>query len=225
MYDLKDLKYVFFDLDGTVTDPKEGITKSVKYSLKKFGIEVEDLNSLCPFIGPPLSQSYEKFYDFSHEKALEAVDEYRVYYKDRGIFECFLYDGIKELVKDLHENGVKVILATSKPEEFARQILKHFDILKYFDIVAGSTMDGSRVEKVDVIRHAISQISDFDIENAVMVGDRKFDYYGANECGMRCILISYGYGEMRELKECNPFAIIDSVSELHKFLDSIKKQG
>ena len=126
---MEDLRYVFFDLDGTVTDPKEGITKSIQFSLRKFGIEVEDLDSLCPFIGPPLSQSYENFFEFSHEQALEAVDEYRVYYKDRGIFECYLYDGIKELVRDLHESGVRVVLATSKPEGYATQILELFDIL------------------------------------------------------------------------------------------------
>lgn len=222
---MESLSYVFFDLDGTVTDPKEGITKSIQFSLRKFGIEVTDLDSLCPLIGPPLSQSYENFFCFSHEQALEAVDEYRVYYKDRGIFECYLYDGIKELVKDLHESGVKVVLATSKPEGYATQILEHFDILKYFDVVAGSTMDGSRVEKADVIRHAISKLDGFNTEEAVMIGDRKFDYNGASECGIPCILIGYGYGKMQELIDCNPFAIINTVEELHNFLDSIKKRG
>lgn len=215
---LENLKYVLFDLDGTITDPKEGITKSIQYSLRKFGIEVEDLDSLCPFIGPPLSQSYEKFYGFSHEQAMEAVDEYRVYYRKKGIFECYLYEGIRELVKDLHESGIKVILATSKPEEFAVQLLEHFDILKYFDVVAGSTMDGSRVEKVDVIKHAVSRLSGFRPEEAVMVGDRKFDYIGAKECNIPCILIGYGYGEMQELEECKPFAIKSTVSELKEYL-------
>ena len=221
---MEDLRYVFFDLDGTVTDPKEGITKSIQFSLRKFGVEVEDLDSLCPFIGPPLSQSYENFFEFSHEQALEAVDEYRVYYKDRGIFECYLYDGIKELVRDLHESGVRVVLATSKPEGYATQILEHFDILKYFDIVAGSTMDGSRVEKADVIRYAISKLDGFNPKEAVMIGDRKFDYFGASECGIPCILIGYGYGEIQELVDCNPFRIINTVEELHNFLDSMKKQ-
>ena len=110
------MKYVLFDLDGTITDPKEGITKSVQYALGRFGIEVEDLDVLCPFIGPPLFKSFEDFYGFSHEQAMKAVDEYRVYYRDRGIFECEIYDGIKELVSGLHEKGIKVILATSKPE-------------------------------------------------------------------------------------------------------------
>ena len=129
------MRYVFFDLDGTITDPFEGITKSVAYSLKKFGINVEDLRSLCKFIGPPLSNSYEEFYGFSKEQAKEAVDEYRIYYEKQGIFECVLYDGIKELVKHLYDNGIKVVLATSKPTEFANEILEHFEIDKYFDFI------------------------------------------------------------------------------------------
>ena len=212
------IKYILFDLDGTITEPKEGITKSVQYALKKYGIEVENLDDLCPFIGPPLYQSFEEFYGFSHEQAMEATDEYRVYYRKQGIFECTLYDGIAQLLKELHEQGKKVILATSKPENFAIQLLEHFNIIQYFDVIAGSTLSGSRVEKADVIRHAMSQIKDFDVNEAVMVGDRKFDYIGATECGIPCILIGYGYGEMDELEACNPFAIKETVEELKDFL-------
>lgn len=241
------MKYVLFDLDGTITDPKEGITKSVQYALKKYGIEVEDLDALCPFIGPPLYKSFEDFYGFSHEQALEAVDEYRVYYRDKGIFECTVYEGIPELLKALHEHGIKVILATSKPEEYAIQILQHFGIYEYFDIIAGSTMSGSRVEKEDIIQYAIEQVKginhkddinnrsgmereseaderktdglkSFDVSKAYMVGDRKFDYIGASKFNIPCILIGYGYGEMEELEECKPFAIKKTVKELEEFL-------
>lgn len=218
------MKYVLFDLDGTITDPKEGITKSVQFSLRKFGIHVEDLDSLCPFIGPPLSTSFEEFYGFSHEKAMEAVDEYRVYYKDKGIFECKLYDGIKELLEKLHGMGIKVALATSKPEKFAVQLLEHFKILPYFDVVAGSDMKGERVEKADVIHHAIKQIEGFDVTKAVMVGDRKFDYIGAEQFNIPCILIGYGYGEMGELEECKPFAIKKTVAELTEFLMELAEE-
>lgn len=218
---MRDFKYIFFDLDGTITEPKEGITKSVQYSLKKFGIEVEDLDSLCPFIGPPLSQSYEEFYGFTHEKALEAVEEYRVYYRKQGIFECSLYEGIRELIRDLHNAGKKIVLATSKPEEFAVKLLKHFEIIKYFDVVTGSTMDGSRVKKADVIKYAISKLDGFKNEEAVMIGDRKFDYIGASECDIPCILIGYGYGEIEELEECKPFAIKNTVKELRQYFVEI----
>lgn len=217
------MKYVLFDLDGTITDPKEGITKSVQFALKKFGINVEDLDSLCPFIGPPLSKSFEDFYGFSHEKAMEAVDEYRVYYREKGIFECKLYDGIKELLKELHGMGIKVVLATSKPEEFAVQLLEHFDILKYFDVVAGSDMQGNRVEKADVIRYAMSRIEGFEPSEAVMVGDRKFDFIGADKFNIPCILIGYGYGEMEELKNCKPSAIKETVKELRNYLIELVK--
>lgn len=215
------MKYILFDLDGTITDPKEGITKSVAYSLRKFGIEVEDLDTLCPFIGPPLNESYEQFYGFSHEKAMKAVDEYRVYYRDKGIFECKLYEGIDKLLKHLHEEGKTVVLATSKPQEFALQLLEHFNILQYFDVIAGSEMNGGRVQKADVIKYAMEQIEGFSAKDAVMIGDRKFDYLGSSKFNIPCILIGYGYGEMKELEECNPFAIKKTVLELEKFLDSI----
>lgn len=219
------MKYIFFDLDGTITDPKEGITKSVQYSLKKFGIEVTDLDSLCKFIGPPLNVSYEEFYGFSHEEAMKAVDEYRVYYKDRGIFECKLYDGIKELLAHLSKNGNKVVLATSKPIGFAKQLLEHFDIIQYFDFVAGSEMDGTRTDKSEVIEYALSHYPGIDVNDVVMIGDRKFDYIGASKYGIPCILIEYGYGERKELENCKPFAIKETVEELQKFLDSITLEG
>ncbi|MBQ3664585.1 MAG: HAD hydrolase-like protein [Lachnospiraceae bacterium] len=218
------MKYVLFDLDGTITDPKVGITKSVQYALKQFGIEVTDLDSLCPFIGPPLYQSFENFFGFSHDQALKAVEQYRVYYRDTGIFECTVYEGIPGLLKELHENGVIVMLATSKPEEYAIRLLKHFKIDEYFDLVAGSTMSGSRIEKEDIIKYAMEQatgadeINAFDVTQAYMVGDRKFDYIGAVKFGMPCILIGYGYGELEELKACAPYAIKMTVKELSEFL-------
>lgn len=215
------MKYVFFDLDGTITDPKEGITKSVAYSLKKFGIEVEDLDTLCPFIGPPLQASYQEFYGFSPEQSMEAVKYYREYYSEKGIFECTLYDGIPQILRHLKEKGDKVVLATSKPTKYAKQILEHFDILKYFDFVSGSTMDGSRVEKADIINYALENFKDISVENVIMIGDRKFDYLGASKFGIKCILVEYGYGEISELEECNPYSIKKTVPEVQKFLDSI----
>lgn len=219
------MKYVFFDLDGTITDPKEGITKSVQYSLKRFGIEVEDLDTLCKFIGPPLDHSYEEFYGFSKEDAMKAVDEYRVYYKDQGIFECKLYDGIKELLEHLSKNGVKVVLATSKPVVFAKQLLEHFGIIQYFDFVSGSELDGRRTDKSEVIQYALDHYPGINVDDVIMVGDRKFDYIGSSKFGIRCILIEYGYGEREELVNCKPFAIKETVDELKKFLDSITLEG
>ena len=147
----KNYEFIFFDLDGTLTDPFEGITNSVVYSLNSYGIEVVDKSELKRFIGPPLFQSFEKYYGFSKEKAIEAVDRYREYFRDKGMFENALYDGTVKLLKKLKKNGKKIILATSKPEAFALRILEHFDILKYFDVVVGSTMDGSLINKGDII--------------------------------------------------------------------------
>lgn len=215
------MKIVFFDLDGTITDPKEGITKSVAYALAKYGIHVENLDSLCPFIGPPLHVSFQEFYGFDAEKSMEAVKYYREYYSEKGIFECYLYEGIPELLKHLKEKGDIVVLATSKPTEFAKQLLEHFDIMKYFDHVSGSTMDGSRVEKADILRYALRWYPDVPKKDMIMVGDRKFDSQGAAEVGIRCVLVEYGYGDISELEACKPLAIRKTVKEVQNFLDSI----
>ena len=149
---------ILFDLDGTLTDPGRGITNSVAYALNKFGIEVADKKELYKFIGPPLTDSFEKYYDFSSEDAIAAVEYYREYFKPKGIYENEIYEGIPELLQSLKENGKKVILATSKPEIFAKEILKYFGIDVYFDFVAGATLDKTRTKKGDVIAYALNSI-------------------------------------------------------------------
>ena len=133
--------YILFDLDGTLTDPGRGITNSVAYALEKFGVSVSDKKELYKFIGPPLTDSFEKYYGFSEEDALIAVEYYREYFKPKGIYENEIYSGVPELLKSLKESGKTVILATSKPEIFAIEILKYFGIDEYFDFVAGATLD------------------------------------------------------------------------------------
>ena len=145
------MKFVFFDLDGTLTDPGIGITNSVMYALKKFGIEEKDRKELFRFIGPPLIPSFMKYYGFSKEEAVRAVVFYREYYAERGIFENKLYAGIPELLGKLKDDGIKVVMATSKPEIFAEKIAKHYDIAKYFDLIAGATESETRTEKDEVI--------------------------------------------------------------------------
>ena len=139
MYD-----FILFDLDGTLTDPGVGITNSVAYALRKWGIEVEDRKELYTFIGPPLSASFAKYYGFSEEDSLKCVDYYREYFGDIGIFENEVYDGIHDLLTHLKETGKTLVLATSKPEQYAKRILEHFDLAKYFDYVSGASMDESR---------------------------------------------------------------------------------
>ncbi len=211
-------KYVLFDLDGTLTDPALGITNSVIYALSRFGIEVSDRSSLYKFIGPPLVYSFKTFYNFTDEQAVLALNYYRERFQNGGLFENEIYNGIDHLLAALKANGSKIILATSKPEEFAEQILEHFDILKYFDFVAGNTLSEMRPEKRDVIMHILANFPDLSGENAVMVGDRSYDVAGSGEFSIPCIGVAYGYGGEDELRSSGAAAVAESVQELEKML-------
>ncbi len=208
--------YVFFDLDGTLTDPALGITNAVIYALKHFGIEVTDRRVLYPFIGPPLKESFEKFYDMTSEQAEEALRVYRVYFSDKGLYENTVYDGIPALLEHLCANGCKVVLATSKPTVFAERILEHFHLKQYFTFVSGSELNGARVEKAEVIRYALDGLHITDTSQVVMVGDRCFDVEGAAACGISAVGVTYGYGDAAELK--NAAHIVDTVEQLKELL-------
>ncbi len=211
-----------FDLDGTITEPKEGITKCVQYSLKFFGIEEPDLDKLECFIGPPLYKSYQVYYGMNEEDSKKAVEKYRERYGKVGIFECNLYSGIPEILKEIKNKGCKVGLATSKPEEYAIQLLKHYNIFDYFDEVTGSFMDGRRTDKTEVIEEAFSRmgINDSNKHNVVMIGDRMHDIVGAKNVGIESIGVKYGYSIGDELVEAGADAIVDTTEEL---LQLIKK--
>lgn len=211
------IKNVLFDLDGTLTDPGLGITNSVSYALKKFGIEVKDRSELYKFIGPPLITSFTEFCGMSNEDATKAIEYYREYFRDTGIFENEIYEGIPELLANIRNSGQKVILATSKPEEFARRILEHFDLIKYFDFVAGATMDGTRNEKADVIRYAIKE-TNIDVDESIMVGDRKHDVIGAMENNIDTIGVLFGYGSREELEDAGAKHIAANIEELSEIL-------
>ncbi len=209
-------RYIFFDLDGTLTDPGLGITNSVQYALRQFGIDVQDRRELYPFIGPPLSESFVKFYGFTEEQAQEAVTQYRVYFADTGIFENSVYPGIPELLKALNDAGMRPVLATSKPAVFAERILEHFDLKQYFHFVSGSELNGARVEKADVIRFALEALSITDPNDVIMVGDRCFDVEGAAACGISAIGVLYGYGDEKEL--AHAVATAKTVADLRDLL-------
>ena len=214
------MKYntVLFDLDGTLTDPGEGITNSVMHSLKYYGIEESDRTKLYKFIGPPLWESYEVFYGFSHEKAIEAVEHYREYYKVKGIYENYLYQGVKEMLEALKSNGIKILVATSKPEKFANIILEHFDIAKYFDFIGGAAMDGSRVNKDDVIAYTLKSAEVSDVSKCIMVGDRLHDVLGAKALNMDSIGVLYGYGDYKELSEAGANYIAENPENVVKII-------
>ena len=209
---------ILFDLDGTLTDPGLGITNSVMYALKKFNIEVEDRSSLYKFIGPPLRESYAKYYHFSDEEITRAVAYYREYFSVKGIYENELYEGIAEMLEQIKDSGRKVVLATSKPEEFAAEILRYFHIDHYFDFVAGSTMDGTRVGKADVIAYALESHGITDLSLAVMVGDREHDILGAGEIGLDSIGVLYGYGSREELENAGATYIAEHVADIMNFI-------
>ena len=193
-------KYIFFDLDGTVTDPRAGITRSVAYALDRYGIHVEDTDSLCPFIGPPLNESFMNFYGFSYEESMKAVEVYRERFATIGLFENEEYPGVTELLSSLRAAGRHLAIATSKPEVFARRILDHFGYTQYFDVIAGSELDGSRVHKDEVIEYARRQLGSPDDSECLMIGDREHDVMGAKRGGMKCIGVLYGYGSREELE-------------------------
>lgn len=207
-------KTVLFDLDGTLTDPGLGITNSIMYALEKFHIKVEDRTSLYKFIGPPLRESYAKYYHFSDEEITRAVSYYREYFSVKGIYENVLYDGIAKLLEQIKDSGRQVVLATSKPEEFAAEILRYFHIDMYFDFIAAATMDGTRNSKAAVIAHALKSCEITDLASTVMIGDREYDINGAKAAGIDSIGVLYGYGSREELQSAGATYIAEHVSDI-----------
>ena len=211
-------KYILFDLDGTLTDPGLGITNAVMHALKKFDIEVPDRSELYKFIGPPLLESFEKYYGMTPEESQMALQYYREYFKPYGLYENTVYDGIEKVLSTLKSQGRKLILATSKPEPFAVEILRHFGLDKDFDFVAGATMDEKRVRKADVIAYALESCDITDLEQAIMVGDREHDVLGAKEVGLRCIGVLYGYGDLEELETAGAEHVAEIPEDILKII-------
>ncbi len=211
---MKNKEFILFDLDGTLTDPQEGITNSVKYALKHYGIEENDYKLLLSFIGPPLVDSFCEVYGFSKEKAFEAVLKYREYFIDKkGMFENRVFDGTQVLLDNVKKAKKKNILVTSKPEEQAIDILKYFDLYKYFYDICGATTDEKRSKKIDVLKFAVEK-NRIDINKAVMIGDRMFDVGAANEIGMDSIGVTFGFGSRKELENEGATCIAESIKEL-----------
>ena len=214
-------KNIMFDLDGTLTDPAEGITNSIAYALRKMNIPVPSFEALCKHIGPPLLESYEVYYGIKGEDGFEALRLYREYFADKGIFENRLYDGIPELLRRLKAEGRKIYMATSKPEPYAIRIAEHFGIAQYFDRIAGSTMTEERNKKGEVIDY-LAKLEGFDpAKDTLMVGDREHDVLGAAENGAPCIAVLYGYGSKAELENAGAKYLVESVEELSSLLDTL----
>lgn len=210
-------EYLFFDLDGTLTDPAQGITNSFIHALKFFGIEIPSYEKLCTFIGPPLVDTFKTQFGFDNEKASLGVKKYREYFADKGLLENYVYDGIPEVLSTLKTNGHKLVVATSKPEEYSIRILEHFNLAKYFEFICGSNMDETRSKKDEVIAYAIEKCNITDKSKILMIGDRMHDINGAKKNEIKSCGVLYGYGNLEELQNAGADYIITNVKDILQF--------
>lgn len=210
-------KIVLFDLDGTLSDPKIGITKSVQYALEKMGIIENDIDKLDCFIGPPLQESFMEYYGMNVAQAKEAVEFYRERFKRKGMFENEVFPDIPPLLKAL-KSRYTLVVATSKPTIFSEQILKYFHIGQYFKYVVGSNLDGTRTSKTEIIQYILNMFEEDRRSDFIMIGDRKYDMIGASQCGIDSIGVTYGYGSVEELRGCSPTYLVGHVKEIKDIL-------
>jgi phosphoglycolate phosphatase len=213
------MKYnpILFDVDGTLLDPQLGITSGVQYALSRFGIN-EDREILTPFIGPPLNDSFKKFYDFDDQKAMEAVKYYREYYMPKGVYESTVFRGIPELLTKLKKQKRKLYVVTFKPTFVAEKILQYHELLDYFDGVKGPNPDMLDSDKITLMKQTLSLLPQDKTHRPVMIGDRDFDIIAAHENGIDSIGVTFGFGSHEEIKEANPTHTAKSIKELEKYL-------
>ncbi|MGN0243412.1 MAG: HAD family hydrolase [Lachnospiraceae bacterium] len=214
---------ILFDLDGTLTNPQEGITRCVQHALNYFHIIVEDRDQLTPFIGPPLLDSFMQFYGLNEQEAKKAVEVYRERFSTVGLFENEVYDGIPEMLDVLKQSEYYLAVASSKPEIFVRRILDKFELSQYFDEIAGSELDGTRVDKEEVIEEVFvrMQKNHYDYGRVVMVGDRRFDIEGARKQNAVAVGVTYGFADEGELEQAGADYLAHTVKELEEYLISI----
>ena len=208
---------ILFDLDGTLTDPGIGITNSVMHALEKHGITVSDRRELYRFIGPPLKDSFMQFYGFTEAEAFKAIEEYREYFRPCGIYENEVYPGIPAHLETLKKNGKRLILATSKPDAFSLEIMRHFGLYDYFDFFSCASMNEKKVTKAEIIQYALDTLGITDLSTCLMVGDREHDILGAKACGIRSLGVLYGYGSREELTLAGADFIAKTVEEILPF--------
>ncbi|MDD2956404.1 MAG: HAD family hydrolase [Oscillospiraceae bacterium] len=209
---------ILFDLDGTLTDSKPGIVRSLQYAMEKMGLQAWSETELECFIGPPLQESFREYMGLSGDEIQRAVAFYRERFSTVGIFENAVYPGIPELLASLGNAGKRLFVATSKPEKFARRILEHFELAGWFEDICGSELDGTRDEKAQVIEYCLEKNDLRDLSRAVMVGDRRHDVLGAHRMGLEAVGVLYGYGGAQELIAAGADELAPTVEALETLL-------
>lgn len=206
--------HILLDLDGTLVDSGQGVTESVRSALAYFGIREDNRERLNRFIGPPLKDSFLEFYGFTPEEADRAVVKYREHYAVKGIHENRIYEGIKDTLAGWRAEGKSLCVCTSKPELYARQILKELRLSVYFDFIGGATFDGTRGRKEEVMAYVLANLPENGNARIAMVGDRKFDIEAAKQMGLMAVGVLYGYGTRRELEAAGADCLAGSAAEL-----------
>jgi phosphoglycolate phosphatase len=206
-----------FDLDGTLTDPVKGITNSYIYALEKLGLHEEEPGSISKYMGSSLHLYFAEKHNIPDSKLEEVVKLYREYFSMRGMYENKVYEGIPDLLKKLNARSIDIFLVSSKPTVYAKEILKHFNLLSHFKNIYGSELTVQNTGK-DILINQTIKGENLHYSNTIMVGDRKYDVLGAKANGIKSAAVTYGYGTLRELEDCNPDYIINSVQELEVLL-------
>ncbi len=211
---------ILFDLDGTIIKSDRGVTIGIERSLKAIGVDVGDKSTLLKFLGPPMYESYTKYYNITDEEYSKALDVFHDYYRSKGIFECEIYAGIEKTFARLKEAGAKLYVATSKPEREARRIIEHFNLEKYFDFIGGSDGDHGtdRCTKTAVMEYVLDKVNIQDKSKVLMVGDRFHDIEGAKNLGVSCLSVLYGYGNLKEFEKYKTDYIVESTEDIADFI-------
>ena len=218
-------KYVFFDMDGTIGDTKEGIFNSTRYGFEKLGKEIDDsYESLIRVIGPPLVWAYQEYFGVSKEDAEKVTEYYRERSSEKGIYEMNLYDGIEDVLKKLVGNGIVLAVVSAKPEDYIDRIMKHFCIDKYFSYNSSASKKDTDTSKARLITRAIEHFGIEDLDEVVMVGDRRYDLEGASDVGVDGIGVTYGFGSFEELNSCENVFIAKTPDEIYDYIVSTESK-
>ena len=215
---MKKYEFIAFDLDGTLTDPEEGLVKGFMYAFDRVGVKYDNPSDLRRYIGPPLHQEWKREYGFTEEETANAIAIFREYYDKIGWAENKIYDGIVEMLENLKKAGKTIVLATSKPENTARRIMALFGLDKYFDFMGGASTSSTRDKKWEVLEYSLGAVGATDKSRCILVGDRKYDAEGADICGVDSMGVLWGHGEIDELRAAGFTYIVENTKEAEKIL-------